>query len=280
MIKLKFDQNDSFEIKPTIFPDKTSQVWKIDDFRLDPKPKFAKIEWYWEEESELIWINQLICLLYQLKIEIYELYIPYLPYARQDKEVSNTSTFAKHVFLEMLLKEHAGVVTTLDAHSHHPAIRSYTPTQIRKAMDLFDPHFIVFPDAGAYYRYSVRLSGIHTIVIDKVRNQLTGKIEGLTLNEDLSEYHGAEEGEKYKLLIVDDLSDAGGTFKFASKFLKEQVFPNSNIDVGLYVTHFLNHGDILSYAEAGISKIYTTDSLTPYRNRYNPVDENIVKIIC
>lgn len=279
MIKLKLGNNDSYEIKPTIFPDKTSQVWKIDDWRLEPNPVFAKIEWYWEEESELIWINQLICLLYQLGIEIDDLYIPYLPYARQDKEVSNTTTFAKQVFLEMLLKEHVSRVSTLDAHSEHPAIRSYAPTHIRKAMDMFDPHLIVFPDAGAYNRYSYGLSDIHVLVIDKVRNQLTGKIEGLTLNQELSEYQGAEEGEDYKLLIVDDLSDYGGTFKFASKFLKEQLYPNSNVDVGLYVTHFLNHGDINSYAEAGISKIYTTDSLTPYRNRYNPVDENIVKII-
>lgn len=278
MIKLKFDQNDSFEIKPTIFPDKTSQVWKIDDFRLDPKPKFAKIEWYWEEESELIWINQLICLLYQLKIEIYELYIPYLPYARQDKEVSNTSTFAKHVFLEMLLKEHVGVVTTLDSHSHHSAIRSYTPTQIRKAMDLFDPHLIVFPDVGAYNRYAYGLSDIHVLVIDKVRNQLTGKIEGLTLNKDLSEYYGAEEGEKYKLLIVDDLVDGGMTYIKASEFLKQELFPQSSVEIGLYVTHGIFSKGASVLFDSGINKIYTTDSLEAYRNRYN-VDISGVTII-
>lgn len=264
------------EIIPTIFPDKSSQIWKLDDKLI--QEKFAKIDWYWEEESELIWINQLICLLYQLKIEIYELYIPYLPYARQDKEVSNTSTFAKHVFLEMLLKEHVGVVTTLDSHSHHSAIRSYTPTQIRKAMDLFDPHLIVFPDVGAYNRYAYGLSDIHVLVIDKVRNQLTGKIEGLTLNKDLSEYHGAEEGEKYKLLIVDDLVDGGMTYIKASEFLKQELFPQSSVEIGLYITHGIFSKGASVLFDSGINKIYTTDSLEAYRNRYN-VDISGVTII-
>jgi phosphoribosylpyrophosphate synthetase len=63
-------------------------------------------------------------------------------------------------------------------------------------------------------------------------------------------------------LIVDDISDYGGTFKMTSKALLKE-FPQAFI--GLYVTHYLGHGGIASFREAGIQRVYTSDSLTLYR---------------
>lgn len=272
MIQIEFNGTRQ-EVIPTIFPDKTSQVWKLE---LDQYVgNEVDIIWNWEQENELIWVNQLICLLYQSNIQIRELYIPYLPYGRQDKDVSNTSTFAKHVFLEILLKEHVGKVTTLDAHSEHPAIESKSPFfQIDKALKHFDADVIVFPDKGAYTRYAYMFDSKYydIVVLDKVRNQLTGKIEDLAINADLTTYDpvitAVLTDEPINMLIVDDISDYGGTFKKASAYLFNKY---NSINVGLYVTHFLGHGNIESFKEAGISKIYTTDSLTKYRKSNDDV---------
>lgn len=248
-------------VTPTIFPDRTSQVWKLDLDKFEGKP--VTIVWNWEQENELIWVNQLICLLHQNGNAISELYMPYLPYARQDKEITNTSTFAKHTFLEMLLKEHVGNLTALDAHSAHNEVLSYKPNVfIAKAIMQFNADVLVFPDAGAYSRYATDFIETNFLVLDKVRNQLTGKIEGLTFNLRLCSSKVMDAVDtKFRMLIVDDISDYGGTFKYASKFIKE----NFDAEIGLYVTHFLGHGDIESYAEAGITDIYTTDSLSRYR---------------
>lgn len=261
-------------ITPTIFPDGTSQVWKLDE-----KYRYNTVEltWEWEgNESELIWINQLICLLYQMGTTIEELYIPYLPYARQDKEVGNEATFARHVFLELLLKEHVRKVTTLDIHSSSDSVQSYTPFRyISQSITESDADVIVYPDAGSYNRYNDWIQstyGLTTIVLDKVRNQLTGKIEGLDVNKDLTDYISSDDNQ-CKMLIIDDLSDYGGTFKKASTFLKDRF---SGCDVSLYVTHFLGHGDIASYREAGIASIYTSPSLYEYRKKFQCDDEGVI----
>jgi len=261
-------------IKPTIFPDKTSQVWKIGDFEKYNDERVV-ISWYWEEESELIWVNQLICLLYQNNASVYELYIPYLPYGRQDKGITNETTFAKEVFLEILLKEHVLNLTTLDAHSHHRAISQYDSfTLINKAYRLSGARAVVFPDKGAYDRYSKLLAWTEDIIVlDKVRNQLTGKIESICVNK---EYSTISSDMPIKLLIIDDISDYGGTFKQAAKVLRE-LYPNI-VDISLYVTHFLGHGGVDSFTEAGISKIFTSNSLDAYRTRYNLNDDRILTI--
>lgn len=263
-------------IAPTIFPDKTSQVWKLDE-----KYRYGTVvlTWEWEgNESELIWLNQLICLLYQMEATITELYIPYLPYARQDKEVDNEATFARYVFLELLLKEHVRKVTTLDIHSGSDSVQSYAPFKyISQAIAESDADVIVYPDAGSYNRYNDWIQstyGLTTIVLDKVRNQLTGKIEGLDVNKDLTDYISSDDNQ-CKMLIIDDLSDYGGTFKHASKFLHNRY---SGCDVSLYVTHFLGHGDIASYKEAGIASIYTTPSLYEYRKKFQCDDEGVIII--
>lgn len=52
MIKL-----NNFTVTPTIFPDKTSQVWKILDEVLEAVP--YKVTWEFESEAELIQVCQL-----------------------------------------------------------------------------------------------------------------------------------------------------------------------------------------------------------------------------
>lgn len=277
IVRMELEEYTPVEISTTIFPDGTSQVWKIDVDKM--RGEAVTVVWEYEQEVELIWLNQLLVLLYQSNVTVENLLIPYLPYARQDKQVSDTRTFAREVFLELLLKEYVVKVSTLDVHSPCPSVHNYYPwDSLTGALSNFIPTHIVFPDKGSKKRYH-SLFGPHSpyssIVLDKDRDQLTGKINSLVISEEHSDKILAEGGD-LRFLIVDDISDYGGTFKKAAKFLRETYV--DNITIGLYVTHFLGHGDLNEFAESGISSIYTSDSLSAYRKFKGINDLGLVKI--
>lgn len=254
-------QNSTEQIvKPTIFPDGTSQVWQLDLACYGNSP--VKIIWHFEQEAELIWVNQLISLITAYHIEISELFIPYLPYARQDKEISNNSTFAKEVFLKMLFTEKVSKISTLDVHSASEQIISYSPVAyIEKAIAAFEPNVLVFPDASAYARYSaiVDVSRFEIMVLDKVRNQETGLITALTLDtkNTTASLVSVNKKQAYNMLIIDDICDGGATFINTALYLHNQY----TCEVALYVTHGIFSKGFEKLISAGITKFYTTQSL-------------------
>ncbi len=258
--KNKVNQNGAQKVVPTMFPDGTSQIWKLD---LDGyKSGSVKIVWDFEKEAELIWVNQLIALLVSADIAIDELYIPYLPYARQDKGVSNTTTFAKSVFLKSLLTDSVGKLTTLDVHSEHAAIKSYSAKPyINKAILEFKPDVLVFPDAGAYERYHSQIEprDVAVLVLDKVRDQATGAITSLTLDEQKtsSVLIANQKQQQYRMLIIDDICDGGATFNNAALFLHEKY----HCEIALYVTHGIFSKGYEGMINAGIKQFYSTQSL-------------------
>lgn len=77
-------------LEVTTFPDGTSQVWKITDFIL--KNKSVNVTWEFTSEAEFMHLAQLKDLLDYYSVKA-RLHITYLPYARQDKPISNTTTF-------------------------------------------------------------------------------------------------------------------------------------------------------------------------------------------
>lgn len=230
----------------------------LDEYSYGP----VKIVWNYEQEAELIWINQTIALLNKSGILIEELYIPYLPYARQDKGISNTTTFAKEIFLRILFKDSVDKVTTLDAHSTNDAIESYTALPyIKKAISDNRPNIIVFPDTGAYLRYANQLKSeeYSFLVLGKVRHQESGTITSLSIDESLTtaEVKTQLQLKNNRMLIVDDICDGGATFINASLYLHE----NYECEVSLYVTHGIFSKGFDSLIKSGISQFYTTQSL-------------------
>ena len=112
MIKL-----NGTEIKPTIFSDKTSQVWKLPEGCLNGKQ--FNIVFEFENEGEIFQLQQLVSLIRHGNIpREFNLHMPFLPYGRQDKEISNESTFAFRIFASVLNYMCFDKVTTLDAHSN------------------------------------------------------------------------------------------------------------------------------------------------------------------
>lgn len=244
-----------FEI--TKFPDGTSQVWKI-----DPEPISSyfdyEVLWMFENEAELFHVCQLGILL-NTKYSIYpKLNCPFLPYGRQDKEISNNTTFAREAFLHLTEASGYSYIRTYDSHSLGPRIESQQPKDfIKWVLEQNTYNMICFPDKGAKNRYSNLIgNSFPTIYCEKTRNQQTGEIEGLTL---VTDGHRSSIGliEKAEILIWDDLCDGGKTFVETTKLLKKL---GATI-VDLAVSHGIFSKGFIPLNEAGINQVYTTNSL-------------------
>lgn len=233
-------------VTPTIFPDKTSQVWKV------PTEYFHApdnvITWEFENEAELLHVAQLKSLVYRVTgFWNVVLELPYLPYARQDKEYSNMATFALRTFAELLNSLGFHTVKVFDAHNPHLSqelilnLEIETPdvAPILKELNAA----LAYPDKGAAKRYgNIKRS---TIVFDKVREPLTGEITGLTTVEGLV--------ARIPYLIQDDLCDGGRTFIEVAKKLYEL----GATEVHLYVSHGIFSKGLEPLREAGIRRIFT-----------------------
>lgn len=259
---LKANKVIPFEI--TKFPDGTSQVWKIDPFVDLTSINRFKITWMFENESELFYILQLKYLLQTLtsQAQIY-LSIPYMPYARQDKRIDNISTFANSIFNQVLFQNGFYKLFTVDVHSNQFNSNSYIEQEYCKVESLSPKSFhnevipkeaiLCFPDMGAVTRYSDNRPGIY---FEKKRNQETGVIEGLELKNLLNLDLAGQD-----IYMIDDLCDGGGTFIGCAQELKKYN-PKS---INLVITHGLFTKGLDVLYDAGIDKIFTTNSLL--RNR-------------
>jgi len=180
------------------------------------------------------------------------LYIPYLPYARQDKEVSNETTFALSVFIDLLNVMMFRRVIIFDPHNYEAVSKIYNveiikPYQeIQNAFIKTESDVICFPDKGAKDRYGEKLShdGYPSVMANKVRDQVTGRIIAIALERDVC-------GKK--VLIVDDLCDGGATFILLAKEMQ------SAKSISLYVSHGIFSKGVDVLRQGGINRIFTKD---------------------
>ncbi len=242
------------EFEITKFPDGTSQAW-----HLNPAPKQkdeVRIQYKFENEAEIFHLYQLGHLLLTLTNKKANLFCDTLPYARQDKTTTNTSTFALYPFLRLMGQVFESI-TTVDMHNIKavkdiimPSIININPSpRIQQVLKQSNTDYVCFPDAGAAargYQYDEEYYGA-PIILEKKRNQETGAIEGLKYKHkfpiDLT-------GKT--ILIVDDLCDGGATFIAAAKLLKES---GAN-KVALYTTHGIYSKGIEHLHINGLDEVY------------------------
>lgn len=253
MIKL-FEGEHEIAFEITTFPDQTSQVWKLD---LEPQLGSVSVYtllWAFENEAELVHLLQLAFLLktkYQGSIK---LKAPYLPYARQDKDISPSTTWALHFFAKLIKDAGIDSVEVFDQHS--PLyFRSESAELFHKSV--IDHDFICFPDKGARSRYP-HLEERTFVHCEKVRDQTTGQITALALESRGQNLSGKT------VIIVDDICDGGRTFIEVAKKLKEQNV--AQIDLAISHGLFSKGQDVLY--QAGIKTIYTTNSLIKNSNAF------------
>lgn len=222
-----------YEIKPTQFPDGTTQVWKLPEEVVAQivaikEPYKCYIDWSYEGDHEIMTLAQTKMLIDGLDKPC-RLYVEYLPYARQDKLVDNYSTFALRTFAQLINAMNFDKVTCMDAHSDIAGklinnFSSLCPHEyIADAIDDCSPAALFFPDSGASSRYG-HLFGIPSFHGTKIRNQFTGEIV---------DYHVNKSPSLKSVLIIDDICDGGATFIKAAQALKA----NGVEKCYLYVTH-------------------------------------------
>ena len=247
--------NETYKVTPTIFPDKTSQVWKLPEDMLN-QARYT-IHWFFESEAELFHLAQLVDLLRCRVIRstpIIDLEMPYLPYARQDKRIGNEASFALHTFARQINALNFNTIQVFDVHSQeafklidrlHADISFFDI--INQAVEDSRADVICYPDAGALERYKGFLDPkIPCCSFSKDRDPLTGYIKKLTLNEEI-------ELKGKRVIIVDDLCDGGMTFILTAKELL--IYDVSNVD--LYVSHGIFSKGTKVLTDAGIKNIYT-----------------------
>ncbi len=233
-------------LKITHFPDRTSQVWKLPNELLDAPDYWVR--WEFSDESELVHLAQLKALLdlagHKTKLEI-----NYLPYARQDKPVSNETTFALRPFATLINSLRFDEIVILDPHSSVATTlieraRAIYPTEkVGQVAKLLSIHLLAYPDKGARDRYGAIYSS-PSIYGEKVRNQSTGKIESYAVVGDPS-------GQK--VLIVDDICDGGATFCA----LARELLAKGATETHLFITHGLFTQGLAPLLQAGIRRIFT-----------------------
>jgi ribose-phosphate pyrophosphokinase len=236
-------------VVPTVFPDGTSQVWKVDA----PKDGLVVVRWEFEHEGEVMHLLQLAMLLKSMDCDA-SLDVPFLPYGRQDKSVGNESTFALHALGKILSECGFFEVRTTDAHSKVLAeyvhlVDDFPEIPIRLAIERVAANVLCFPDHGAHMRYRSLKTRCTHLVLEKLREQQTGTITGIRMA-------GGCVVDGDIVLIVDDICDGGRTFIEAAKLIKENA---PGAQVHLYVSHGIFSKGLLPLWDAGIGRIFTKD---------------------
>lgn len=235
------------------------------------------ISWYYDSDEELF---TLACVVYWVRRSrgskrIIKLYMPYVPNARMDRIKNVNENFSLKVFANFINSLGFDDIQVYNAHSNVSEalinnIYNEMPNgDVNYCINSYKPDVIFFPDEGACKRYSdlksVKESGLPVIFGIKKRDWKTGKILGLDVVSDI-------DIKGKKILIVDDICSAGGTFKFSAMKLKEL----GASDVALYVSHCednIQNGDLLKTDI--ISKIYTTNSILHITDPKIEVIQNI-----
>lgn len=186
-----------------------------------------------------------------------ELFIPYLPYARQDRVCVGGESFSLKVFADIINAAQFDKVYMLDAHS------DVGPALINNSHNISNELYVgavlasigkevlfVSPDSGANKKINKlsEILGNSVVKCDKKREVATGTLSGIEVFS--TDLNGMD------CLIIDDICDGGRTFTGIAKELKKK---NAG-DIYLFVTHgiFSNGFDELN---KWFTRIYSTNSI-------------------
>ena len=205
---------------------------------------------------------------------IWELDIFYLMSMRMDRVINLNEAFSLKIVADTINAMQPSKVRIYHCHSERAFLAIRNSIDMEKdynnALMLPDNSYtiICYPDDGANKRYNKDdiYPCIHkeqTIVMKKERDlNNKGVIKDLTFS-----YIGSACKNGSKILISDDLCDAGGTFCWAAKILKEK-YPNSKI--GIFVRHLVNPIGLKKLSET-FDDVFITNS---YKNWNKDIEDN------
>lgn len=222
--------------------------------------------------DELFMMFNMLDALYRQGIprENIDLYIPYMPYGRQDRACHEGESFALCVFGQMLKAfPHYNNIYVKDMHSEvtHHVLATYGMQfnhMPQSACAMYLPKFdaLIAPDKGAADKvkthYQVSALGVPCYTLLKERKD--GKVAYVDFAYDTI---------KGNVCVVDDICDGGATFLALAEMLV-RTQPNMKV-LNLYVTH-----GIFSKGTDELDKFYDTIYV---HNNMNDFVEGQVTII-
>ena len=198
--------------------------------------------------------------------------VPYLAYARQDKEFLPGESVTLGVVAHLMRSVGVRRLVTVDIHSAEGLSLFSFPTysvsaipglveHAKSKMGLRDP-VVIAPDFGSSKRTEAfaKLYGARFLQLSKARDRKTGEV---MVNDSKLDVKGQQ------VLIVDDIISTGGTVKAAA----EAVLAQGAKDVSALCTHGLFVGDAVSrLKKAGVKSIVCTNTVPGEHSRVDVSD--------
>lgn len=194
-----------------------------------------------------------------------ELFMPYLPYARQDRQMVKGEPLSLKVFADLINSQQYSSVTVFDPHSDvAPALINNCNVIsnhrfVKSILQGLDNYYIISPDAGAYKKIFAVSQYVdyrdEIIMCNKLRDVSNGTLRSVTVSH--------EDLKGKDCYIIDDICDGGGTFVLLSEELRKRNAGKIN----LIVSHgiFSQGEDVL---HTHLNRIYTTDSFKDIQSSF------------
>jgi len=258
-----------------IFPDGESKI------TLMKKPQKNKIvviqSTYPPVDEKLIQVLSIISKAKEYGTEVIVV-IPYMGYARQDREFLPGEVITMKVIADLFKSVGTSKIIVVDIHSmmglKYFKIKTKNVTAIPDLAKYFSKlrlknPLVVSPDQGGRERAKefARFLNIEFISLEKQRDRKTGKVKIKSTNFD--------EIADRDLILVDDMISTGGSIIKATEFLKKQKCGR----VFVACTHALLRNDAeKKIKKAGVTKIISTNTI-PGKTSLVDVSNTIVKAI-
>ena len=245
------------EAKTRVFPDGESKI----TFGHIPKNSVILVvqSTYPPVDTNLLQALSIISQARNASSKIYAI-IPYMGYARQDRQFLTGEVITMSIVARMLQAAGAKKIVVVDIHSKTALSHFKTPKENISAIPELAKYFkkmklknalVVSPDIGGSSRAKEFASLLNTdfIALKKSRNRKTGKV---LIQSSKVDVRGKD------LILVDDIISTGGSIVKAAQFLKRQKCKR------VFVA--CTHGLFVECAEkkiknAGVSRIISTNTI-------------------
>ena len=245
------------EAKTRVFPDGESKI----TFGQIPKNSVVLVvqSTYPPVDTNLLQALSIISQVRSASSKIYAI-IPYMGYARQDKQFLSGEVVTMSIVARMLQAAGAKKIVAVDIHSKTALNHFKIPKENISAIPELAKYFkkmklknalVVSPDMGGASRAKKFAALLNTdfIALKKSRNRKTGKV---LIQSSKVDVHGKD------LILVDDIISTGGSVIKAAQFLKRQKCKR------VFVA--CTHGLFVDNAEkrikkAGVARIISTNTI-------------------
>ena len=240
-----------------VFPDGESKI----TINQIPKKSIVVVvqSTYPPVDSNLLELLSIVSKVQKFSSKVYAV-IPYMGYARQDREFLGGEIVTIGVVGKLLKAAGVKKVLTVDIHSKLALKELKISSENISAMDVLVKHFkklkmkeplVVSPDMGGQERAEKFANLLKTdfISLKKHRDRKTGKVNILS---------GKVDVKNRDLILVDDMISTGGSIVKATQFLKKQKCRR----VFVACTHAVLVNDASKKIKnAGVSQIISTNTI-------------------